>query len=188
MGRRRKQEHLRVGWFSASSRSSWLVGALRDSAPSRWTLSLFYLSLVGTCWEHHYLTRLTPPPFFSTRNATARGRFLLPLASAHFGSGCMLGHQLGCCSGFFWFFFIRRPFSFPSTLISLLLFYPEWCHSPEESDGHCQGDCMRFTWATAMPPCHTGRSQRSALSPTPHQTRRLGYLEVVSRCSVTTLS
>ena len=24
-------------------------------------LSLGYLSLVGTCWEHHYLTRLAPP-------------------------------------------------------------------------------------------------------------------------------
>lgn len=113
MGRRRKKEHLRVGWFSASSRSSWLVGALRDSAPSRWTLSLFYPSLVGTCWEHHYLTRLTPPPFFSTRDVTARGRFLLPLASAHFGSGCMLGHQLGCCSVSFCFFLYGDLSRFP---------------------------------------------------------------------------
>lgn len=44
-------------------------------------LSLGYLSLVGTCWEHHYLTRLTPPTPCSVMELKGMIFFLLRLSS-----------------------------------------------------------------------------------------------------------
>lgn len=162
-------------WEGDGSRSTYalggfplLLGALGLSGLSETLLhlaglSLFYLSLVGTCWEHHYLTRLTPPPFFSTRDATARGRFLLPLASAHFGSGCMLGHQLGCCSDFFCFFYTEtflvslHP-NLPSLLSRVMSqpwrewwSLPRWLHAVYMSHGDAalphQGEVRGRRWA-----------------------------------------
>lgn len=43
--------------------------------------SLGYLSLVGTCREHHYLTRLTPPTPRSVMELKGWWVFFLPLAS-----------------------------------------------------------------------------------------------------------
>lgn len=155
--------HLRVVF--ASSPSSWLGGVLRHSASSHWTLSLFYLSLVGTCWSITVslvwlLPRLPHPPC-EWKGTIPPSSCVCPL-----GSSYMLEHH-------------------PPLHPHLSHFPPAWSplHFSDvtalvESSAHCQGDCMQFKQATMTLRRSRGWGQRSAQSPTP----LLG--KVMSWCSV----
>lgn len=95
------------------------------------SLVLSATSLVGTCWEHHYLTRLTPP---TPRSVMELKGWFSPSCVRPLGRSWMFGHQLGCCRGF-----VEPETTPPPHHISFSL---EWCHSLGESDCHCQGDCV----------------------------------------------
>ena len=127
-------------------------------------LSLGYLSLVGTCWEHHYLTRLTPPTPCSVMELKRMIFFLLRLSS---WQELNVGESAGMLQRF-----CRArddpqpPPPSPVFLLLLLLisFSLEWCHSLRERLSLPRWLCV--PWAILV--LHR-RGQRAAVAEHRHQ-------------------
>lgn len=115
-----RSAHLSV--FCSSCRCLLLLQTLHHLSSSP---SLSYLVLVGTCWAHHYLTRLAPPP--PPRSCDGIERRILPLASVFLAAAE--------CTGISWD--AAEVFAHPLLLIFFSL------------DCHYQGDCVD------SPVCHS---------------------------------